>query len=354
MNNKQIFNGLKVVELASVLAGPSVGQFFAELGANVIKVENPATNGDVTRSWKLSAENPDSDTSAYFASANWGKTHRFINLKTDLKEALALIKDSDIVICSFKPGDAEKLGVDYRSVQKINKNIIYGNISGYGEEDKRMGYDAVLQAEAGFMYMNGDPDGLPTKLPIALVDVVAAHQMKEGILTALLHKERTGQGSQVNVSLYESAITALVNQGTNYLNTGQIPERTGSDHPNIVPYGKVFRTADKKYMILAVGNDVQFKKLLQILNLTDAMNNPDFDTNSARVKNRERLNKMLENAIRDCGRKELLDALIMQKVPAAPVNNLEEVFGAEPAQNMVLEYDGEDLKGIRNVAFKLK
>ena len=354
MNKNQIFAELKVVELAAVLAGPSVGQFFAELGADVIKVENPSTGGDVTRSWKLASEDPNSKVSSYFASANWGKEHVFINLKTDVEKIYELVKNADIVITSFKPGDATKLKVDYETLKKIKRDIIYGNISGYGEEDSRVGYDAILQAETGFMYMNGDPESLPTKMPVAIVDIVAAHQLKQGILSALYNRQKTGEGAFVQVSLFDSALATLANQGTNYLNANHIPTRTGSEHPNIVPYGKVFRTSDKRELVLAVGSDRQFKSLCEILGLNDVPDNIKFNTNANRVLNRKEIYQLLEMTILKIDYKKLMKELIEHKIPAGPVNSMQDLFELEMAQKMILTYDKDNLKGIRNVAFKMK
>ncbi|HRW98805.1 MAG TPA: CoA transferase, partial [Cyclobacteriaceae bacterium] len=183
MQNKELFTGLKVVELASVLAGPSVGQFFAELGAEVIKVENLHGGGDVTRTWKGNGEQT-GDVSAYFSSVNWGKKSLALDLsKKEGREIVQqLASKADLIIASYKPGDAEKLGVDYGTLSKLNRGLIYGQVTGYGPDNERVGYDAVIQAESGFMDLNGTPDSGPTKMPVALIDVLAAHHLKEGLL----------------------------------------------------------------------------------------------------------------------------------------------------------------------------
>ncbi len=209
---------LKVLELASVLAGPSVGQFFAELGAEVIKIENPRNGGDVTRLWKTPGE-PTDDRSAYFCSCNWGKKSVALDLTIhrDIEIVRKLAAKSDIVIASYKPGDAEKLGVSYQQLRTHNERLIYGQITGYGSDDDRVGYDAVIQAEAGFMALNGEHEGPATKMPVALIDVLAAHHLKEGLLLALLTRERTKEGSVVEVSLVQTAVASLANQATNWL-----------------------------------------------------------------------------------------------------------------------------------------
>ncbi len=355
MNQNEIFSNLKVIELASVLAGPSVGQFFAELGAEVIKIENPITKGDVTRSWKLKSESADTETSAYFAAANWGKQHLYKNLKveTQRQEVIDLIAKSDIVICSYKPGDAKRLGVDYDTLKEIHSTLIYGNITGYGEDEERTGYDAIIQAETGFMYMNGEPGTLPTKLPVAMMDLMAAHQLKEGILLALYKKATTGLGSRVDVSLFDSGIASLANQATNYLVADHLPTQMGSDHPNIVPYGTVFTTKDSKQLVLAVGSDNQFKKLCHVLKIPEMSDDTRFMTNKSRVKYRIELISILEKEIKELNRESFLDLLHAQKVPAGAINNMKDLFELEKAKKMLLDYSSGDLTGVRNVAFKI-
>ncbi|WP_242920533.1 CaiB/BaiF CoA transferase family protein [Pontibacter liquoris] len=349
-----VFKDMLVLELASVLAGPSVGQFFAELGARVIKIENAATQGDVTRSWKLKTEDPETNVPAYFSAVNWGKTSLPLDLTKagDLQQLYTLAAQADVVIASYKPGDAEKLKVDFASLQKINPRIIYGHITGYGPADARAGYDAVVQAESGFMYLNGQADGPPTKMPVALVDVLTAHQLKEGLLVALLQRARTGQGQLVQVSLLESAVSALSNQGTAYLVAGQNPQRMGSEHPTIVPYGSVYTSKDQKQLVLAVGDDRQFRRLCQVLGAPDFAEDPKYSTNYYRVQHRQEVNAQLCRLIAQQERETLLQALHRQHVPAGAVNAVAEVFALPQAQHMLLHAAGAK-PGIRQVAFKL-
>jgi len=351
---ESIFKEMLVLELASVLAGPSVGQFFAELGAKVIKVENAATQGDVTRTWKLQEEPADTDTPAYFCAANWGKTSLALNLTQPqgLQQLYALVRQADIIIASFKPGDAEKLQVDYKTLRKINPRLLYGHITGYGPTDMRAGYDAVVQAESGYMYLNGAPDGLPTKMPVALMDILTAHQLKEGLLVALLHRERTGQGQLVQVSLLEAAVSGLANQATAYLVAGQAPQRMGSEHPSIVPYGSVYTTKDEKQLVLAIGDDRQFRRLCQVLGVPDLADDPRFSTNHARVQHRVQLNEQLRMYISGHEREAFLQALHRQHVPAGAVHTIPEVFAMPQAQRMLLQRSGEK-PGLRQVAFRV-
>jgi crotonobetainyl-CoA:carnitine CoA-transferase CaiB-like acyl-CoA transferase len=342
-----MFRRLKVLELASVLAGPSVGQFFAELGAEVIKIENPRTGGDVTRSWRVAGETTD-DRSAYFCSCNWGKKSVLLDLQreTDRKKVIQLAVQSDVIIASYKPGDAEKLGVGYEQIKAHHPNIIYSMISGYGPDDERVGYDAVIQAESGFMDLNGEPQGPPMKMPVALIDVLAAHQLKEGLLLALLKKEQTGEGSIVEVSLMETALSSLANQATNWLVGGKVPSRQGSAHPNIAPYGDTYTTSDGKLLLLAVGNEKQFESLWQILGLDRADKQfAQFSTNPDRVKNREALNALLKTAMAKQSSGTLLSALKILKIPGGLVRSVKEALSDPLAAPLGLHQ--ADVRGLR-------
>jgi crotonobetainyl-CoA:carnitine CoA-transferase CaiB-like acyl-CoA transferase len=353
-NNQDMFHNLKVLELASVLAGPSVGQFFAELGAAVIKVENLKTGGDVTRSWKGAGEQTD-DRSAYFCSCNWGKKSIAVDLTTGEGKQIVkeLAKQSEIIIASYKTGDAEKLGVSYQQLSMNNNQLIYGQITGYGSDDDRVGYDAVIQAESGFMDLNGEKDGQPTKMPVALIDVLAAHQLKEGLLLALLKKERSGLGSLVEVSLIHSAVSSLANQATNWLVAKKLPTRQGSAHPNIAPYGDSFLTKDGKRVLLAIGNDRQFKDLIATLGISDHVLDlgawaleVKFLSNQQRVEHRLALNEILEDAIAKKGSKELLDNIIQLKIPAGIIQNVAEAFSTDAAKEVLLK--SSELLGVKN------
>lgn len=341
-----MFQNLKVLELASVLAGPSVGQFFAELGAEVIKVENLKTGGDVTRTWRGSNEETD-DRSAYFCSVNWGKKSVAIDLSTSagLKAVQMLAIKSDLVIASYKSGDAEKLGVSYQQLSTLNKQLIYGQITGYGADNDRVGYDAVIQAESGFMDLNGSVDGPPTKMPVALIDVLAAHHLKEGLLLALLKKERTGEGSLVEVSLIQAAISSLANQASNWLVAHKLPTRQGSAHPNIAPYGESFLTRDGKRVLLAIGSDRQFLDLLQILALTIS-DDVRFVTNHNRVIHRVALHDLLATAIARFDTNDLMQAIHVKKIPAGVIQSVDQVFEMEEAKSIIL--DSGTLQGVRN------
>jgi crotonobetainyl-CoA:carnitine CoA-transferase CaiB-like acyl-CoA transferase len=341
-----MLNNLIVIELASVLAGPSVGQFFAELGAEVVKIENINTGGDVTRCWKGKEENTD-DRSAYFCSVNWGKKSVALDLNNvgDLNVVHKLVERADIVITSYKPGDAEKLKVDYLTLSTLNPNVIYGEVTGYGNANTRVGYDAIIQAESGFMYMNGELGGASLKMPVALIDVLAGHQLKEGILLALLERTTTGRGRKVEVSLIQSAIASLVNQASNWLVGGVIPVKQGSQHPNIAPYGDVFQTKDDHEILLAVGSDRQFRDLCFVLEASELPTQPPFNTNQERVKNRVQLHEILSHRFKHFSLSDVLERLHHVNVPAGVIQNIAQVFELPEASSLLLYT--QNLKGVR-------
>ncbi|MBC6989232.1 CaiB/BaiF CoA transferase family protein [Hymenobacter sp. BT491] len=353
--NELPFKGLVIIELASVLAGPQVGQFFAELGATVLKIEHAAQGGDVTRSWKTSAEPADTDVSAYFSSSNWGKQSVALDLTTAEGRAAihTLIARADVVLASYKPGDAEKLCVDYETLANLNPQLIYGHITGYGPEVHRAGYDAVLQAEAGFMHLNALPGQAPLKMPVAMVDLLTAHQLKEGLLTALYRRARTGQGALVQVSLLDSALASLANQGTGWLVTGHDPQPMGSGHPSIVPYGTVYQAADGRRLVLAIGSDRQFQQLCAALGRPSWATDLRFATNSLRVTYRNELEELLQERIREVNGAELLLALEQRAVPAGAVRTVGEALTAKSAQHMLLPPCAAfPYSGLRTVAFR--
>ncbi len=354
-----ILSSIKVLELANVLAGPGVGAMLAELGAEVIKVENLQTNGDVTRSWKLPDEDPATDISAYFSCVNWGKQSLAIDLQKPDGIGLIkqLIKHTDIVLASYKPGDAEKLKVDYETLKQINPKLIYAHLTGYGLDNDRAGYDAIIQAETGFTLMNGEAGCKPVKMPVALMDILAGHHIKEAIFLALFQRERTGEGNYIDVSLFRSGLASLANQATNWLVGNCIPKAMGSDHPNIVPYGTIYYTSDSKPVVLAVGTDQQFASLCKILGKADLITDERFKTNLLRVKNRVPLQEMLKSLIAQMARTDLLEACKKCKVPAGGVFNMQEVFEQTEAQPMLLSQvtdQGNQLKGVSSIAFWMK
>ncbi len=352
-----MLSNLKVIELASVMAGPDVGMFFAEMGAKVIKIENKLQGGDVTRKWKSSNEDKNSTVSAYFSSVNWHKKYMFLNLTEtyDRGKVYELIKETDIIIANFKPGAAVKLGMDYTTVKKFRQDIIYGEINGYGSKNNRTAYDVVLQAETGFMSINGTPESGPIKMPIALIDVLASHQLKEGLLLALLKKQKTGLGSFVEVSLYDSAISSLKNQATNWLMNNFIPQRMGSLHPNIAPYGETFTTKDNQLLVLAIGNNKHFHLLLDVINADQLANDQRFTTNQLRVINRKQLDKDLKPYFKQKTKDELMKKIMDLNIPVGAIKNLSEVFEEKSAKDLILkeEIDGINTLRVKTAIFKI-
>lgn len=343
--------GIRVIELASVLAGPTVGQFFAELGCEVIKVENPKLNGDVTRGWpdKITDENRDkfskraNKSSSYFQSCNLGKKSIALDVtdKDSYKKLIKLIEKSDVVITSYKPGDAEKLKLTFDDLQKHNSKLIYARITGYGESSKKTGLDACVQAESGFMHLNGN-----VKMPVALLDILAAHHLKQGILLGLYERQRATigntienssstannafNGKEISVSLFGAAAISLANQATQFNIASNVPQSMGSDHPSIAPYGTVFYDRNEKPFVLAAGFDRQFEHLWKFLKAEEGgkdSNVPEkWVTNKQRVADRENLKAFLQEKFSNMDRETFLQKMEDKKIPAGAVADVGEVF----------------------------
>jgi crotonobetainyl-CoA:carnitine CoA-transferase CaiB-like acyl-CoA transferase len=349
---------LKVVDISSVLAGPSVGTFFAELGAKVIKFENPKTKGDVTRSWRTKNESVDSPVSAYWSSINYGKDIVMVDISSSEghHKLMEILADADILISNFKQGDDVKFNITYESLSFLFPKLICASISGYTSNPERIAYDVVLQAETGFMNMNGAADGGPVKMPVALIDILAAHQLKEGILCALLEREKTGKGMLVNCSLEKAGLASLANQSANYLMTGAVAQRAGSLHPNIAPYGDMFKCADGKYIVLAIGSDKQFAELTSILGISEISTKDLFINNVSRLQNRDALDLELSQAFIQKTSDVWMKDFIQNNVPAGAIKDMEEVMESEVAQSMVLEenVEGQITKRLSSVAFTIK
>ena len=355
---QKFFENLLVIETATILAGPSVGMFLAELGATVIKVENAKTGGDTTRSWKLKSEDRQNDISAYFTSVNWGKQSIALNLSdpADKQILIALLDKADIFLQNFRPDLQARLGLTYSELSQRNPSLISAQVIAYEAQDPRPGFDAVMQAESGFMHLNGQADGPPTKMPVALLDVLAAHQLKEAILLALMERNLTGHGSELKAALFQSGISSLVNQAANYLAADFVPSRIGSDHPSISPYGSVYQTADAQQVILAVGTDPQFAQLCRILGCEELATDPRFQTNVQRVANNGALKELLAVRINLYSRADLLTKLDAASVPAGAVRAMDDVFAQPAAQEVILHGqldDGRTIRGVRAITFSM-
>lgn len=352
-----LLKDLIIIDASSVLAGPSVGTFFAELGAKVIKIEHP-NYGDVTRTWKTAKEKSDSSISAYFSSVNYKKEYRKLDLSDseDNTTFKKLVSTADILLTNFKRGDDRKFGIEDNVLRELNPSLIIGKINGYGEESDRVAYDLILQAETGFMSMNGTPESGPVKMPVALIDVLAAHHLKEALLLALLERTKTKRGVSVSVSLYDAAVSSLVNQASNYLMSNLVAQRIGSLHPNIAPYGELFQTKDGATITFAIGSNTHFEKLCHLLSLEHLMLDPRFENNQSRVENRTILAEFIAEKCKERSSAEILAELEDANVPAGKITALDEVFAAKNAQRLIREeiIDGIPTKRITSTVFTWK
>lgn len=326
--------GLKVLELARILAGPWAGQMLADLGADVIKVERPGA-GDDTRAWGppfVAGKDGAQLDAAYFHSCNRGK--RSIAIDFEKPEGQALVRrlaaQSDVLIENFKTGGLSKYQLDHEKLCALNPKLIYCSITGFGQSGPyaaRAGYDFMIQAIGGNMDLTGEPDGAPQKTGVAYADIVTGLYAVIAIQSALIRRSITGLGGYIDMALLDSQIGILGNQALNYLVSGIAPRRMGNAHPNIVPY-QVFATADG-YIVIATGNDRQARHACRILGVEALMGEPRFATNSARVSNRAAFVAAFEAATRRFSSADLLAALDAAQVPAAPINNLAQAF-ADP------------------------
>ncbi|MFK7893108.1 MAG: CaiB/BaiF CoA transferase family protein, partial [Granulosicoccus sp.] len=309
--------GLKVVELARILAGPWIGQTLADLGATVIKVES--LDGDDTRQWGPPwIETAQEKTAAYFHACNRGKDSITVDLKSESgrQRVHDLLEDADVLIENFKAGGLKQYQMDEASLRPQFPRLVYCSITGFGQDGpyaQRAGYDFMIQGMSGIMDLTGDADGGPQKIGVAFADIFTGLYSVVAIQAALHYRERTGRGQHIDMSLFDCMTGVLANQGMNFLASGRNPKRMGNKHPNITPY-QTFEVADG-HLIIAVGNDGQFCRLCQALGLDDVPGDADFATNSLRVKNRDRLDSILVPVIRQWKRDHLLDKLEQHTVP---------------------------------------
>ena len=343
-------SGVKVLDLSRILAGPTCTQMLGDLGATVLKIENPRSGGDDTRQWGppyvVDAEGNQSDLSAYFMSANRNKRSIEVDITTSDGQATIrrLAAHADILLENFKPGGLRKYGLDYDSLRKDFPHLVYGSISGYGQTGPnahKPGYDLMAQGYGGIMSLTGEPDGRPMKVGVGIADVMCGMYACVGILAALRHKEQTGEGQQVDIALVDAQIAWLINEGVATLNTGSAPKRRGNEHPSIVPYG-LYETVDG-HVILAVGNDSQFGRFLQFLGLEGLARDPRFATNPARLEHRDALADIIVPAIRQHTTDAVIAAMEERKVPAGPVQTLDQVFASDQvaARKMAIEMQSE-------------
>lgn len=339
-------DGVKVLDLSRILAGPTCTQLLGDLGASVIKVENPASGGDDTRQWGppyvKDAEGADSDLSAYFMSANRNKRSVALDISTDEGQAeiKRLASHADIVIENFKPGGLAKYGLDHESLRAEFPGLVYCSISGFGQTGpnrSKPGYDLMAQGYGGIMSLTGEPDGRPLKVGVGIADVMCGMYATVGILAALRHKERTGEGQHLELALVDAQIAWLINEGVNYLTSGKVPQRRGNGHPNIVPYD-VYASSDG-HVILAVGNDSQFRRFCGFLDLGALADNPRFATNQARLQNRAELDALLRPALAARSMAEVIAGLEALKVTVGPVQTIDQVFASDQIAARQMQID---------------
>ena len=336
--------GIKVVELARILAGPWAGQLLGDLGAEVIKVESE--QGDDTRAWGPPFIERDNDVSAaYFHGCNRGKKSITVDLSTSKgqERIKKLVKESDILIENFKVGGLKKYGLDYESLKTNNKALIYCSITGFGQDGPyatRAGYDYIIQGMSGLMSITGEPGGPPLKTGVAVTDIFTGIYASTAILAALHQRKETGLGQHIDMSLLDSAVAILANQGMNYLSTGSSPGRMGNFHPNLSPY-QVFECSDG-HIIIATGNDQQYQRFCDILQCPELGKNPKFVSNAKRVENRHELDEVLSRKTRNWKKAKLLKRCEVTSIPAGPINSLDEVFSDKQIihRGMKLSLDG--------------
>lgn len=330
---------IRVIDMSRILAGPWVGQAFADLGADVIKVERPG-RGDDTRQWGppylKDADGEDTSEPGYFLSANRNKRSITIDITRDKGQALlrALVGLSDVLIENYKVGGLAKYDLDYESLSKINPGLVYCSITGFGQTGpyaNRPGYDFMIQAMSGLMSVTGErddlPGGGPQKAGVALADIITGLYAGNAIQAALLHRELTGRGQYIDVALLDCQLAAMANQAMNYLVSGRAPTRLGNAHPNIVPY-QVFASKDG-FLIIAVGNNEQFKRLCRLLGRPDLADDPEFSTNQNRVRNRTVLIELLQPLVEEKTTDEWIAVLERESIPCGPISSLDQTF-ADP------------------------
>ncbi|NKN36172.1 CoA transferase [Agrobacterium sp. a22-2] len=343
-------DGIRVIELARVLAGPWAGQMLADMGADVIKVENP-DGGDDTRAWGppfVEGANGENLSAAYYHATNRGKRSIAVDLKDEAGQEIVrrLVASADIVIENFKLGGLTKYGLDYDSLKAINPKLIYCSITGFGQTGPYAnfaGYDYIVQGMSGFMSITGEPDGQPMKAGVAIADIFTGIYAVTAIQAALIHVLRTGEGQHIDMALLDVQSAVLANQNMNYLVSGTAPSRLGNAHPNISPY-EVVPTADG-YLILAIGNDGQFRRLCRILGIEAVADDERFATNKARVANRIEVRRLVTAETAKRQKRDLLTACEQNAVPAGPINSIAEMFEDPQVKARELRIDLPDVDG---------
>ena len=349
MSNKPLA-GVRVIELARILAGPWAGQTLADLGAEVIKVEAP--EGDDTRRWGPPfIERDGAPVAAYFHAANRGKRSVVADFRTPegQEKVRRLVADADVVIENFKVGGLKKYGLDYPGLAAVNPRLIYCSITGFGQNGPyahRAGYDYIIQGMSGLMSITGPAEGEPHRVGVAVTDLFPGIYASPAILAALHERPATGRGAHLDLSLLDSAVSIMANQAMNYLATGVSPGRTGNIHPNLAPY-EVFECADG-HIIIATGNDAQYHRLCTLLGLDELATHADYLTNADRVRNREALSAALGAATCSRSKAGLLAACEADGIPAGPINSMDEVFADPQVMARGMALDLGETRGVRS------
>lgn len=342
--------GLRVLELARILAGPWAGQTLADLGADVVKVESP--EGDDTRRWGPPFLEVEGEASAaYFHATNRGKRSVTADFATPEGQALVrrLAAGADVVIENFKVGGLVKFGLDPESLRAANPRLIVCSITGFGQTGPyapRAGYDFIIQGMSGLMSVTGEPDGPPQKAGVAVTDIFTGIYAAAAILAALHRRAATGRGEWIDMALLDSAVAVMANQAMNFLATGRAPVRLGNAHPNLSPY-QAFPCADG-WIIIATGNDAQYRRLCALLGLSALASDPAYATNADRVTRRAELARALSEGTRRMGMAELLAACEREGVPAGPINDLAQVFADPQVEARGLRLDMDGVPGLRS------
>ncbi len=328
-------HGIRVFDLARILAGPTCTQLLGDLGADVIKIERPGA-GDDTRKWGppyvKDKDGRDTGESAYYLSSNRNKRSLALDISKPAGQALArrLIARCDIMVENFKVGDMARYGLAYEDLRRDHPGLIYCSITGFGQTGPyapRAGYDMLAQGLGGIMSVTGQPDGPPTKVGVGIADIMCGMYAAAAILAALHHRDRTGEGQYIDLALLDTQVAWLANVGLNYLTSGEVPRRLGNEHPNIVPYNVM--AASDGHVILAVGNDGQYAKFCGFAGAPELASDPRFATNERRVLNRAQLYALLEPLLRRKSQAEWVEGLSRLGVPCSPVNTVDQVF-ADP------------------------
>jgi crotonobetainyl-CoA:carnitine CoA-transferase CaiB-like acyl-CoA transferase len=310
----------------------------------------------VTRTWRIPGEKQ--EVTSYFSSINFGKEYitKDLTLASDYAWLLEQLPKVDVLIMNFKSSDYLKFNLTKEKLHAINPRLIIGSISGFGDNSDRVAYDLILQAESGIMSMNGEPERDPTKMPVALIDVLAAHHLKEALLLAMLKREKTRLGNWVSVSLYDAAVSSLVNQASAFLMNDTVPVRMGSLHPNIAPYGEIFRTKDDKLVTVAVGSNRQFQTLCKVLGCASISSNSCYTTNEDRVRNRIKLKEEITPYFLMFQANELSDLALEHLIPLGIIKSLDQVFETMEAKVLIREEkQGTTVtKRVTQLAFKWK